>query len=263
MKRPSRFEKARAEALEVGGQPGRQRSDGRSCRRAPTPRSNSPPPARRRRCAARLQACALLGWPDPPGARAAAWPNPWCATSADAEIHLFSDGAVPELERVREQGAAADLSPGRQRREQPRHHRAGRARQSRGRPPARDLRQRRQFLASNSQPDRPGTAARRPPAGNAPAHRPAGRDLAPGLPRHADRATAFSPCGSTGKDDLAADNQASIVSLLPKPVKVLLVTRGNRLLEKALARRRQRRAGHGHRSDRRRPRGSISWCWTA
>jgi hypothetical protein len=38
----------------------------------------------------------------------------------------------------------------------------------------------------------------------------------------------------TGTDDLAADNQASIVSLLPKPVKVLLVTRGNRLLEKAL-----------------------------
>jgi Ca-activated chloride channel family protein len=36
------------------------------------------------------------------------------------------------------------------------------------------------------------------------------------------------------KDDLAADNEASIVSLLPKPVNVLLVTRGNRLLEKAL-----------------------------
>jgi Ca-activated chloride channel homolog len=39
---------------------------------------------------------------------------------------------------------------------------------------------------------------------------------------------------STAKDDLAADNEASIVSLLPHPVKVLLVTRGNRLLEKAL-----------------------------
>ncbi|HZR16746.1 MAG TPA: VWA domain-containing protein [Verrucomicrobiae bacterium] len=39
---------------------------------------------------------------------------------------------------------------------------------------------------------------------------------------------------STAKDDLAADNEASIVSLLPKPVKVLLVSRGNRLLEKAL-----------------------------
>jgi VWA domain-containing protein/aerotolerance regulator-like protein len=39
---------------------------------------------------------------------------------------------------------------------------------------------------------------------------------------------------STLADDLPADNEASIVSLLPHPVKVLLVTRGNRLLEKAL-----------------------------
>lgn len=38
----------------------------------------------------------------------------------------------------------------------------------------------------------------------------------------------------TSKDDLAADDEASIVSLLPKPVNVLLVSRGNRLLEKAL-----------------------------
>ena len=38
----------------------------------------------------------------------------------------------------------------------------------------------------------------------------------------------------TAKDDLAADNQASIFSVLPKPVKVLLVTRGNRFLERAL-----------------------------
>ncbi len=36
-------------------------------------------------------------------------------------------------------------------------------------------------------------------------------------------------------DDLAADNQASVVSLLPEPAKVLLVTRGNRFLERALA----------------------------
>jgi Ca-activated chloride channel family protein len=36
------------------------------------------------------------------------------------------------------------------------------------------------------------------------------------------------------KDDLAADNQASAVSLLPQPANVLLVTRGNRFLEKAL-----------------------------
>ena len=38
----------------------------------------------------------------------------------------------------------------------------------------------------------------------------------------------------TAEDDLPRDNQASILSLLPQPVKVLLVTRGNRFLEKAL-----------------------------
>jgi hypothetical protein len=35
-------------------------------------------------------------------------------------------------------------------------------------------------------------------------------------------------------DDLPADNEASVVSMLPMPVKVLLVTQGNRFLEKAL-----------------------------
>lgn len=38
----------------------------------------------------------------------------------------------------------------------------------------------------------------------------------------------------TAKDDLAVDNHAAIVSLLPKPVNVLLVTRGNNFLERAL-----------------------------
>lgn len=38
----------------------------------------------------------------------------------------------------------------------------------------------------------------------------------------------------TAKDDLAADNSASIVSLLPQPVRVMLVSAGNRFLEKAL-----------------------------
>src|SRR5262249_35843815 len=36
------------------------------------------------------------------------------------------------------------------------------------------------------------------------------------------------------EDDLAADNRASMVSLMPQPVKVLLVTRGNHLLQKAV-----------------------------
>jgi Ca-activated chloride channel family protein len=38
----------------------------------------------------------------------------------------------------------------------------------------------------------------------------------------------------TAKDALSVDNQASIVSLLPKPIRVFLISRGNRLLEKAL-----------------------------
>lgn len=38
----------------------------------------------------------------------------------------------------------------------------------------------------------------------------------------------------TPGDDLPADNEASVVSVLPMPVKVLLVTAGNRFLEKAL-----------------------------
>ena len=36
------------------------------------------------------------------------------------------------------------------------------------------------------------------------------------------------------QDTLTADNEASVVSLLPQPVKVLMVSRGNRFLEKAL-----------------------------
>jgi hypothetical protein len=36
------------------------------------------------------------------------------------------------------------------------------------------------------------------------------------------------------RDDLLLDNEASTLSLLPQPVRVLLVTRGNRFLEKAL-----------------------------
>lgn len=38
----------------------------------------------------------------------------------------------------------------------------------------------------------------------------------------------------SSQDDLAVDDEASIMSVLPRPANVLLVTRGNRLLEKAL-----------------------------
>ncbi|MDA1275756.1 MAG: BatA and WFA domain-containing protein [Verrucomicrobia bacterium] len=38
----------------------------------------------------------------------------------------------------------------------------------------------------------------------------------------------------TGQDDLSVDNQASVVSVLPRPIKVLLLSQGNQLLSKAL-----------------------------
>src|SRR5256884_9645398 len=52
--------------------------------------------------------------------------------------------------------------------------------------------------------------------------------------RRPPRSTLFPYTTLFRSDDLAADNQASIVSLLPQPVRVLLVSRGNKFLEKAL-----------------------------
>ena len=49
-----------------------------------------------------------------------------------------------------------------------------------------------------------------------------------------DRPSGVFTVGLTGKDDLAVDDRASVVSLLPQPSKVLLVSPGNRFLEKAL-----------------------------
>jgi Ca-activated chloride channel family protein len=59
-------------------------------------------------------------------------------------------------------------------------------------------------------------------------------ETSPMIFRAAQEADGIFTLRLTAKDDLAVDNQAAIVSLLPKPVKVLLVTRGNNLLEKAL-----------------------------
>ncbi|MCX8090005.1 MAG: VWA domain-containing protein [Verrucomicrobiae bacterium] len=48
------------------------------------------------------------------------------------------------------------------------------------------------------------------------------------------RADGIFTARLVGRDDLAADDEAFVVSLLPRAVNVLLLTRGNRLLEKAL-----------------------------
>lgn len=61
-----------------------------------------------------------------------------------------------------------------------------------------------------------------------------GRQTVPQVFRAAQNRDGVFTVRLTGPDDLAADNEAAIASLLPKPVKVVLVTRGNQLLEKSL-----------------------------
>ena len=148
------------------------------------------------------------------------------------EIHLFSDGAVPELNEF--ENKAQPLV----------YHRVGKGENNLGitaldvRANPEDARQRAvyasvgNFSSDTAQTDlelllddrlletRPLTI-------------PAGQTSPQVFLAKQSRDGVFT-ARLTSKDDLAVDNQASIVSLMPKPVKVLLVTRGNRLLEKAL-----------------------------
>src|SRR6266446_5243237 len=148
-----------------------------------------------------------------------------------AEIHLFSDGAVPELNEF--ENKALPLI----------YHRVGKGANNVGitaldvRANPEDARQRAvyasmaNFSSNNVQTEvellldnrlletRPLTIA----AG----------ETSPQVFKASQARDGVFTLRLTGKDDLAADDQASIVSLLPKPVKVLLVSRANHLLEKA------------------------------
>ena len=63
---------------------------------------------------------------------------------------------------------------------------------------------------------------------------PAGGDLAPGVPGPSNPRDGVFTVRLTTRTTWPWTTRPRIVSLLPKPVKVLLVSRGNRLLEKAL-----------------------------
>jgi hypothetical protein len=148
------------------------------------------------------------------------------------EIHLFSDGAVPELSEF--ENKALPLI----------YHRVGKSANNLGiialdvRANPEDARQRAIYASvANYSPDSQQTDLElllddrlletRPltiPSG----------ETSPQVFRANQSRDGVITVRLTARDDLAVDNQASIVSLLPKPVKVLLVTKGNRLLEKAL-----------------------------
>jgi hypothetical protein len=149
-----------------------------------------------------------------------------------AEIHLFSDGAVPELSEF--ENKALPLV----------YHKVGKAANNVGitaldaRANPEDPRQRAIYasvanFSSNAVQTEMELLLDDRLLETRPMSIPPGETSAQVFIAEQTRDGIFT-VRLTGKDDLAADNQASIVSLLPKPVKVLLVSRGNRLLEKAL-----------------------------
>ena len=148
------------------------------------------------------------------------------------EIHLFSDGAVPELSEF--ENKALPLI----------YHRVGKDANNLGitaldvRANPEDSRQRAIYAsAANFSPESRQTDLELLFDGHLvetrPLTIPAGETSPQVFLAKQSRDGVFT-VRLTASDDLAVDNQASIVSLLPKPVKVLLVSRGNRLLEKAL-----------------------------
>ena len=148
------------------------------------------------------------------------------------EIHLFSDGAVPELNEF--ENKALPLV----------YHRVGKGVNNLGvtaldvRANPEDARQRAVYTSvANFSPDTQQTDLELllddRLLETRPLTIPAGQTSPQVFLAKQSRDGVFT-VRLTSQDDLAVDNQASIVSLMPRPVKVLLISRGNRLLEKAL-----------------------------
>lgn len=149
-----------------------------------------------------------------------------------AEIHLFSDGAVPDLSEFENQ--ALPLI----------YHRVGKNSNNLGitaldvRADPENARQRALYTTiANFSSNRVETELEMRLDGRLLETRPltvGPGETSPQVFRATQARDGVFTLQLNAQDDLAVDNQASIVSLLPRPVKVLLVTRGDRLLEKAL-----------------------------
>jgi hypothetical protein len=150
----------------------------------------------------------------------------------DPEIHLFSDGAVPELTEFENKALPLIF------------HRVGKGANNLGitaldvRSNPEDARQRAVYasvanFSTNRQQTELELLLDNRLLETRPITIPAGETSPQVFLATQPRDGVFT-VRLTAKDDLPVDNQASIVSLLPKPVKVLLVSKGNRLLERAL-----------------------------
>src|SRR5689334_9300166 len=149
-----------------------------------------------------------------------------------AEIHLFSDGAVPELNEFDNKGLPLV------------YHRIGQDSENEGitaldvRANPEDAHQRAIYasvanFSSNSVQTELELSLDNRLLETRPLSIPAG-ETSPQVFLAAQTRDGVFTLRLKAKDDLAVDNEASMVSLLPRPIKVLLVSRGNRLLEKAL-----------------------------
>src|SRR5258706_11450741 len=227
---PSRFERARAEALKwvASLEPTDQMVVLLAGANTEVKQSATSEKAALRRA---LQACAPTDSPTRlvPALKMA---ESLVRDRRDAEIHLFSDGAVPELSEF--ENKALPLI----------YHKVGQRADNLGitaldvRANPDDATQRAIYtsvanfstntMESDLELKLDGQLVETKPVKVAPG------EVSPQIFLAAQTHDGIFTVHLTVQDDLAADNSASVVSLLPHPVKVLLVSRGNRLLEKAL-----------------------------
>lgn len=228
---PSRFEKARRDALALVDSL-RDTDQMVILQAAAQTEVKQSPTSNKAALRRALQACAVT---DSPTRLLEAFKlaQPLVRDRANAEIHLFSDGATGSLDEFEHEGLNVV------------YHRLGRRADNRGLV----------SLDVRAHPDDPTRRAVFAAVANAATNPAPARlelffdgqlletrllDLGPRETRpvifavEQDRDGIFT-LRLAEADDLPADNEASIVSRLPQPVKVLLVTRGNRFLERALA----------------------------
>lgn len=228
---PSRFERARREALELvdslhdtDQMVVLQAAGHTEVKQSPTGNKS----ALRRA----LQGCAVTDAPTRL-AEALKLAQPLVKDRIDAEIHLFSDGAAPDLTEFEHEGLNVV------------YHRLGVRADNVGLV----------GLDVRAHPEEPARRALFASVANASTNpvqtelqvllddrlietrllelRP--RETLPQVFAATQTKDGIFTARLVAPDDLLADNQASLVSLLPAPVRVLLVTRGNRFLERALA----------------------------
>lgn len=227
---PSRFEAARSEAARwvEGVQRGQQCVILQAGPRTEIRQSTTGDPLRLRRA---LEACRVTDGPSRIE-EALKMAESLIRDVADAEIHLFSDGAIGSLEEFENRNLPLVFHRVGERS----HNVAFTALEVRANPE--DPRQRAVFASlANLSPTTVETRVELGFEGEVIGSRAI--RLPPGESEPVVFVTSQSKDGvytirHDAPDDLPADNQASVASSLPRPVRVLLVTRGNRFLEKAL-----------------------------